>query len=158
MSSEKYSDNSILDHIGFFGPIIVIIISIIKLWNQPPYLFGYLFFELINNVTNSVLKVLIHQERPAGGRSIINETYTGANTYGMPSSHTQTVAFSTVFLYLTKASPTYLILESFILALTFYQRWKYKRHTVEQLTAGVVVGTIIAYIGFYMTKQIIYTA
>jgi membrane-associated phospholipid phosphatase len=151
-------DNSILDYIGFFGPIIVIIISITKLWNQPQYLIGYVCFEIINSIINSVLKSLIRQERPVGGRSIINEKYTGANIYGMPSSHTQNVAFSTVFLYLVKGSPTYLILESFILALTFYQRWKYKRHTVEQLIAGVGVGTLIAYLGFYMTKKIIYTA
>jgi len=158
MSLEKYSNNSTLDYIGFFGPIIVIIISITKLWNQPQYLIGYACFEVINSIINSVLKSLIRQERPSGGRSIINEKYTGSNVYGMPSSHTQNVAFSTVFLYLVKGSPTYLILESFILALTFYQRWKYKRHTVEQLIAGIGVGTIIGYMGFIMTKKIIYTA
>jgi membrane-associated phospholipid phosphatase len=151
-------DNSILDYIGFFGPIIVIIISIIKLWNQPQYLFGYACFEVINGIINSILKSLIRQERPEGGRSIINEKYTGANIYGMPSSHTQNVAFSTIYLYLVKRSPIYLILESFILALTFYQRWKYKRHTVEQLMVGTGIGAVIGYFGFYMTKKTIYTA
>lgn len=157
-SDNNMGTSTIFDYIGFFGPIIVIIISITKLWNQPQYLIGYACFEVINSIINSVLKSLIRQERPMGGRSIVNEKYTGANIYGMPSSHTQNVAFSTTYLYLVKGSPTYLILESFILALTFYQRWKYKRHTVEQLIAGVGVGMLIAYMGFYMTKKIIYTA
>lgn len=148
-------DISLFDYIGFFGPIIVIIISVIKLWNQPQYLIGYACFELINSIINSVSKLLIRQERPAGGRSIINENYSGSNIYGMPSSHTQNVAYSTIFLYLVKKSPTYLILELFILALTFYQRWKYKRHTVEQLFIGTGVGVLIGYFGFYMTKMAI---
>lgn len=148
-------DISLFDYIGFFGPIIVIIISVIKLWNQPQYLIGYACFELINSIINSVSKSLIRQERPVGGRSIINENYSGSNIYGMPSSHTQNVAYSTIFLYLVKKSPTYLILELFILSLTFYQRWKYKRHTVEQLFIGTGAGVLIGYFGFYMTKMAI---
>ena len=146
---------SIFDYIGFFGPIIVIIISITKLWNQHQYLLGYVVFKIINSISNSVLKSLIREARPNGGRSIINEKYTGSNIYGMPSSHTQTVAYSTIYLYLVKRSPMFLILESFILALTFYQRWKYKRHTIDQLFIGTGIGALMGYFGFYMTKMAI---
>ena len=149
-------DMSILDTIGFFGPLIVFIISFIKLWKQTNYLIGYIIFHFINKYINNILKVSIRQNRPIGGRSIINETYTGINKYGMPSSHTQAVAYSIAFLYLTKGSIPFLILEIFILALTFYQRWKYRRHTIEQLTIGIIVGSLIGVIGHYITKYIIH--
>jgi membrane-associated phospholipid phosphatase len=145
-------DISLFDYIGFFGPIIVIIISVIKLWNQQQYFIGYIVFKILNSIINSILKSLIREKRPSGGLSIINEKYTGSNIYGMPSSHTQAVAYSTIFLYLVKKSSKYLILESFILALTFYQRWKYKRHTIEQLCIGTGIGALLGYIGFYVTK------
>jgi hypothetical protein len=56
MPSDNNMEISIFDYIGFFGPIIVIIISITKLWNQPQYLIGYACFEVINGIINSVLK------------------------------------------------------------------------------------------------------
>ena len=34
-----------------------------------------------------------------------------------------------------------------------YQRWKYRRHTLEQLGVGAVLGMFVAYGGYYMTKQ-----
>jgi hypothetical protein len=37
-----------LDAIGFFGPAVLFVESVIRLWNQPHYLFGYLASFFIN--------------------------------------------------------------------------------------------------------------
>jgi 4-hydroxybenzoate polyprenyltransferase len=57
------------------------------------------------------------------------------------------------FLYLVKESPTWLLIGLFIAGLTVYQRLKYKRHTIEQLCVGAILGIMIAYGGFYITKK-----
>lgn len=147
------SGMSIMDGIGFFGPMILLGTSIIKLRTQQPYLVGYLLFFIINVLVNKILKSIIKQPRPSNGKSIINESYDGADIYGMPSAHAQSVFYSMTFLYLVKKDYLLLLFESFVSFLTLYQRWSYKRHTIEQLGVGSIVGLVIAYIGIYLTQQ-----
>lgn len=146
----------IIDSIGFFGPLILLVTSIIKLWNQPPYLAGYLIFFIINVIINKILKSIIKEPRPANGQSIINESYEGADKYGMPSSHAQSVFYSMTYVYLIKDDYLVLLFESFISFLTIYQRWNYRRHTIEQLGIGSMIGLLFAYIGVYITKKYIH--
>ena len=107
----------------------------------------------MNSLINKIAKVIIKQPRPNDGKSIFNENYTGSEMYGMPSAHAQSVFSSLTFLYLVKESPAWLFVELFIAGLTVYQRWKYRRHTLEQLGVGAVLGMIVAYGGYFMTKQ-----
>ena len=72
--------------------------------------------------------------------------------YGMPSAHAQSVFMSLTFLYLVKESPAWLLGELFIAGLTVYQRWKYNRHTLEQLGVGALLGSLVAYVGYYTVK------
>ena len=83
----------------------------------------------------------------------MNEEYSGVQQYGMPSYHAQLSFYSIVFLYLVKKSTYVLLIELFIVAATLYQRWFYRRHTIEQLCVGMVVGGIIGYLGFFSTTQ-----
>lgn len=144
---------SIMNNIGFFGPIVLLGISIIKLRTQQPYLVSYLLFFIVNTVVNKILKFIIKQPRPTNGVSIINESYEGADKYGMPSAHAQSVFYSMSFLYLVKEDYLVLLIESLVSFLTLYQRWSYKRHTIEQLGVGSMIGMLVAYIGIYVTKQ-----
>jgi len=145
------------DLIGYFGPMIMSVISIAKLWKQSSYLYGYLVFSLINFAVNGIVKTIAKQPRPYGGQSIINEHYVGVNKYGMPSGHTQSVFFSMTYLYLITNSSGLLLIEMFIAALTLYQRWNYRQHTIEQLCVGAFIGICVAYGGFYITQKWIVT-
>jgi len=144
---------NVLDNIGFFGPILLVLISISQLWNQRPYLIGYLVFLFGNTTVNKLLKMSIKQARPSDGRSIINEDYVGADKFGMPSAHAQSAFFSITYLYLTKDTSYWLLIGIFISALTLYQRWSYRRHTAEQLWVGAAVGGCVAYAGVFLTKK-----
>ena len=148
----------LLDKIGFFGPIILIFITIMQLWNRSSYMVGYLVFLFINTAFNGFFKIMVKQDRPHGSRSIVNEPYEGVHKYGMPSSHAQSVFYSMAYLYLTKTTPEILIIASFISALTLYQRWSYKQHTLEQLLVGSVVGIGVAYLGFFVTTKWLHTS
>ena len=142
-----------LDTVGFLGPFILFGIGVWQLWGNNGFWCAYLVVFVMNSVINKIAKVIVKQPRPNDGESIMNENYTGAEMYGMPSAHAQSVFSSLTFLYLVKESPAWLIGELFIAGLTVYQRWKYRRHTMEQLGVGAIFGMFVAYGGYFMTKQ-----
>lgn len=142
-----------MDTIGFLGPFILFGIGVWQLWGNRGFWCAYLVVFVLNSFINKIAKVIIKQPRPQDGESIMNENYSGAELYGMPSAHAQSVFSSLTFLYLVKESPAWLLGELFIAGLTVYQRWKYRRHTMEQLGVGVLLGVVVAYGGYYMTKQ-----
>ena len=142
-----------LDTMGFLGPFILLGIGIWQLWGNRGFWGAYLVVFVMNSFINKKAKVIIKQPRPNEGESIMNENYAGAEMYGMPSAHAQSVFSSLTFLYLVKESPAWLLCELFIAGLTVYQRWKYRRHTMEQLGVGAILGMGVAYGGYYMTKQ-----
>lgn len=151
----------IIDYIGFFGPHILFITSLFVLWKQfiqynDTFLYGYIFFLFISKFINKLLKIIIKDPRPDGGKNIIDNEdrfYKGIEQYGMPSGHVQSCFFSLTYLYLVKKSPLLLMIELFITSLTFYQRWKYKRHTLLQLSIGSIIGLILGYISFTIVKS-----
>ena len=70
----------------------------------------------------------------------------------MPSGHAQSVSFSLIYLYLVQKSIWLLILNTIILLLTVIQRWNYRKHTIEQLLIGTMVGIICAISSYYIVK------
>ena len=85
----------IIDDIGFFGPMILIIVAIIMLWGRVKYLNVYLIFLFINTVLNVVLKNIIKAPRPGKlSENVVYKTFektNGTEKYGMPSGHAQSV-------------------------------------------------------------------
>jgi membrane-associated phospholipid phosphatase len=151
----------IIDGIGFFGPHIMLMITVVILWKQSKYFYGYLLFFIINTSINKLLKQLVREPRPKDGKNIMDfekTTYDGVEEYGMPSGHAQSCFYSLTYLYLVKESPTWLLLELFIASASFYQRWSYHRHTAKQLLIGSVVGIFIGWVSVtfinkYLTTQ-----
>jgi len=142
-----------IEKLGFLGPLVLLCIGIVNLWNQKKYLLSYLVFFIGNTIVNKILKQVIQQKRPSDSIKIMNEEYSGEEIYGMPSGHAQSSFYSIGFLYFVKGSSTWLIIELFVGALTIYQRWKYRQHTLEQLFTGSLIGIGFAYMAFYITKQ-----
>ena len=143
----------LLDYIGFFGPLILFCISVWKLSVRIPFLYGYLGLFLASTLINKALKMLFKEPRPEGSKTIIGEPYQGADEYGMPSGHAQSVCFSATYLYLVTKNALWLALELCVLALTMIQRWKYKNHSVSQLVMGGLVGIFWGYYGYQLTNQ-----
>lgn len=145
----------IIDDIGFFGPMILVTLTIIILWGRMKYLNFYLFFLLLNTFLNKVLKNIIQSPRPGKPEedTIYKsfETTDGIETYGMPSGHAQSVSFSTLYMYLVTKSEGLLIGSSFISCLTLLQRYRFKRHTIQQLMIGVIIGCFVAYISYNLS-------
>ena len=82
------------------------------------------------------------------------EKYKNEERFGMPSGHAQSIFFSIVYLYNLKHSIPLLFSNLFIASLTLYQRWKYRRHTVEQLASGSVIGGLFAWAVYSLEKYI----
>lgn len=147
-----------LDQIGFFGPFILMFINIYNLLSQPYYLIGYLVSLLMNSGVNKILKGIIKEPRPDNSIDITNiEVHNGADIYGMPSGHSQSVSFSTVFIYLVQKSEWLLLFNTIILVLTILQRWNYRKHTIGQLLVGSIVGALVGSISYLTIKKIIET-
>jgi hypothetical protein len=139
-----------IDLIGFLGPLLVAGIAMYGLWGSHKYLLTYVCFFLVNMIVNKWIKLWVRQPRPTGGKSILGEVYgevyAGADEYGMPSAHAQSVVYSVVYLYLAKDSITWFLSGLGISFLTIYQRWSYRRHTLAQLFVGALCGCVVAYI------------
>ena len=98
---------NIFDHIGYYGPIIFIFINILSLWKRMPYLYSYIFFFIIDDFINRILKLSFREPRPNNQIHYDKhfDKYIGAHIYGMPSGHAQSIFYSISFLYLATKSP-----------------------------------------------------
>lgn len=135
------------DTIGFYGPLIVMGLIIIDLFSQPKYNWIYVVFVVVNEYVNRGLKLIFREPRPEGRIPFsYHESYTGASKYGMPSGHAQSIGFSLMYLWLVRSMDATWILSSFIGALTLYQRWKYRNHSIIQLLVGLLCGCGFAWI------------
>lgn len=147
-----------IDIVGLYGPAILFFPSLILLYSTKPYFYVYITMSLINLFLNNGLKLWVREPRPQNPISYYDDNQiTGAQYYGMPSGHAQSVLFSTVFVFLTTRSPHLLIWYVFISSLSIYQRWKYRRHTANQLIIGSIIGMTVAYVSFTMTKYYLET-
>ena len=149
----------IIDKIGYFGPKINFTIGFISLLKRPQYLSGYLVFTGMNYILNKVLKTTVQDPRPSGGIPLFEgdevRYMMKTHKYGMPSGHAQLVFFALTYIYLVKHSIYTLILELSIALLTCFQRWKYRRHTINQIVVGSLLGIIIGGVSFSLTKKYI---
>jgi len=138
-----------LDSIGLHGPIIIAALNIYYSFYKKTYLYAYVIFLVINQILNHALKSILREPRPNDEHKY--------DIYGMPSGHAQSIFYSTTFLYLTTASYYLLIISLFICALTIYQRYHFRHHTLKQLFIGSLVGIGIGSFVYQITKYYITT-
>ena len=147
-----------LDHIGYFGPIILALMNVYYLFYRKTYLYAYIIFLFVNQYINKGIKYFVKEPRPQNQIPFLSKIdKIGIEKYGMPSGHAQSIFYSTTFLYLTTLSSYLLIISLFFCAVTIYQRYIYRRHTLKQLTIGSLIGIIIGYTVFKFTKIYIET-
>jgi len=145
----------LFDTVGFYGPILLFFIVVYSLWDRQKYVLFYLLCFFINTILNKFLKIVFRQARPENPIPFSSiEKYKNEERFGMPSGHAQSIFFSIVYLYNLKHSIPLLFSNLFIASLTLYQRWKYRRHTVEQLASGSVIGGLFAWAVYSLEKYI----
>lgn len=154
----------ILDYIGLFGPLILMVFSFLLLLNKPLLLCVYVIGSGTNIVANLILKNMFKDPRPKEDILLLDLGLTKdkrapLDRYGMPSGHAQSVGFSCSFIYFTLRNTSYLwFFFTYLLVsiITMFQRYKYKNHTFFQIVIGFIIGLFIgvtfAYFGKYYTK------
>ncbi len=148
--------NIFLTEIGYFGAYILLTLLFITIYYSHKYKNEIYLIILImacfTEVSNTILKKIFKQPRPAGIDYINTWDSFKPGSYGMPSGHMQNTTTGGSFLFLfTKniALRTYILIQTFI---TGYQRWYYKKHTIQQILAGASIGTLSGTLYYYLFK------
>lgn len=138
--------------IGDQSPILLAVISVLHLIRQPKYAIAYVAFSVINTFFNIYLKQTLKQPRP----QILVEDPSHWGYYGMPSGHAQHILFTLVFLLLVR--PSWIV---FWLCLTLgsfglIERYVNRRHTLEQLFVGGVIGIAFAIVSVFAIRKMLF--
>jgi len=150
--------------VGGNGPLILMFSNIALMYKKPHFQFYYVVFCFINLLLNTVLKQLIQQPRPSIDEKTFlavlkkNERFVRRDghpydIFGMPSGHTQSVIYSTLFNFLVFRNSRMTIPFLLLSLLTMVQRVVYNHHTVLQVVAGGFVGTAVAFVAYYFAKR-----
>jgi len=155
---------NVFDYIGHYGPIITFAITCFYLLfvNKHLYFIVFLGGFWVNLIINNLLKSVIREPRPSRQIPYIDNVFTGAQIYGMPSGHAQMCFYNFGFLYciiasVNKYNNQLLVLLStslFISIITLYQRFKFRRHTIKQLFVGSLVGFFTGF-GIYKSFEML---
>jgi len=150
--------------IGSHGPIILLFLSIFLLSDKGNLLFYYIIGFVIEQIMNHVLKGIIQQPRPIFNTKEFNLALKNNKRYmfkdglpfdlfGMPSGHSSSVIFSTIFVYLALRKTNWLYVYLLVSAITISQRLVYNYHTISQVIIGIFVGSIFAYFMFQLAEK-----
>lgn len=154
--------NKIISVIGENGPFLLFILSILLLINNTQLLIYNIVGGIVNVLFNLFLKGLFKQPRPyedmkkfdimvQNGKRFIYKDGIPYDLFGMPSTHAQTVLFYTMYCFLAIHNYSYLFF-FFISILTLYQRVIDKHHSYLQVFIGGLIGAIVAYIFYHLSK------
>lgn len=152
----------IIKVIGENGPLILFILSIIIFINKTNLLIYNIVGGIINVIFNLLLKGLFKQPRPnedrkkfnvivKNGQRFIYKDGIPYDIFGMPSTHAQTVFFYTMYCFLALNNYTYIFF-LFISILTLFQRVMDEHHTYLQVIIGALIGSIVGYLFYYLSK------
>ena len=155
---------TIVKKIGEFGPLILLVTSIILLRNKTTMLTYYILFFIFSILLNIILKSVLQQPRPSIDDKTFNTMLKHKERYiykhgmpydifGMPSGHSQSVLFSTVYIFFAlrdvKTTIAYLV----VTLITLSQRVIDNHHTILQVIIGSIVGIILGYSGYVLSKK-----
>ena len=134
---------TILDYIGQMSVNYYFILNLLL---STIYKNNLFFFIIITNILsellNIILKGIIQEPRPKNQIKFNGKT---AKYYGMPSGHAQNATFNSLLLCYQVNTWYACIFSLFICLATFYQRYKYRRHTLSQIFLGGVTGLLFGY-------------
>jgi len=156
--------NTVMKYTGKYGPLILFFPTVFLLWNKKNALMYYVLGFCLNSISNVFLKLLIRQPRPSDdkqkfdlaldkGKRFLFDSGIPYDVFGMPSGHSQSITFTTVFVFMTIPNNAFRLFCVLIALITLWQRVHYNHHTVMQVTVGSMVGGLFAYLMFYMNRK-----
>jgi membrane-associated phospholipid phosphatase len=91
--------------------------------------------------------------RPTNGKQFMEDEFHNSEAYGMPSGHTQTVFCSLVFFYMITRSISWTLIMLFIAICTISQRLIYRKHTLQQIIVGGIIGSVLGYVIYFLIND-----
>lgn len=150
---------NIFDQVGFYGPVILGILTAFILRDRPRWLYSYAIGYGANIVSIIILKLFFKHPRPDEDLSLFyakeRKGIIQFHAYGMPSGHAQSTVFSTFFIWLATKNKWITFAYFVVSCLTVYQRLKYNKHTFLQVSVGTTIGLCVAYITYVYAKKLI---
>jgi len=153
--------SKLFGYIGYFGPIFLIIYSIILLIKKSLLLQFYFIGLGVNTLLNIILKILIKDPRPKDDIPLFeaelahDKRRISFDRFGMPSGHAQTVGYSLGFILFSLKSHLVTNIYLIITLITLWQRYFYRNHSLPQLLVGLTIGLIMGYLFYWIaTKKI----
>ena len=146
----------LINYIGYYGPIILLISTIILLFNNKSFLYIYFLGFVISSIFNFIIKGIIKQKRPVKDvkSKIIKESRLGNEIYGMPSGHSQSVMFSTLFVLLALKNDLITFIYLIISGTTMWQRVYNYSHSPLQILIGGTIGSLFGYYAYKYSKKV----
>ena len=159
-----YMVSELFNQFGIFGPVILFFLSIHLLWDQENLFFYYIVGIFSDSILNLVLKGIIKEPRPSEdikqfnlalshGRRFLFKDGIPHDIFGMPSGHSQSSLFSTVFVYLSLKKTNILYVYLLISLITMAQRVAFNYHTVLQVVIGAAVGAGFGYFVYQLARE-----
>jgi len=136
-------DTIIFYKIGYYSIFIIPIYTTFYIYYTQdimmlPY---YVICWGFNHIVNTIIKYIIKQPRPINQLNIIKDD-SKYDPYGMPSGHAQHVQYTFSFLF--QFADIYIVtLTCFLTLMAIVQRIDYRKHTINQVFVGCLVGSSI---------------
>lgn len=154
----------LFDEFGRFGPLILVFLSMYLLWDNDNLFFYYTVGIFSDSILNLILKGTLQQPRPSEdikqfnlalshGKRFLFKDGMPHDIFGMPSGHSQSSLFSTVYIYMSLKKSNILYVYLLISFITVIQRVYFNYHTVLQVIAGAIVGGGFGYFVYYLAKE-----
>jgi membrane-associated phospholipid phosphatase len=154
----------VFNNLGRYGPIILFLISMYLLWKKGNLFFYYSVGFFANAILNLILKGCFQHPRPCEdintfnlalgtGKRFIFKDGVPHDIFGMPSGHSESVLYSTLFIYLALRKKNILYLYLFLSFVTMCQRIAYNYHTHTQVIVGAIVGALFGYFVYFLSGE-----
>jgi membrane-associated phospholipid phosphatase len=165
----------IFDLIGFYSFYVICFLVIVQIFKKYSvkvslvYVLGFILGGVINQWMNQGLKVLVKDPRPRNPKemwipdwnngSVIwktdNAMYAGLEEYGFPSGHAQLAFYGLTWIILLGRYQIDVLgwIGILVCLITIIQRFKYRRHTIEQLFGGACFGIAMGWLVVIATKK-----
>ena len=146
--------SQMFDYIGFSAPYFLIPVTLFLIIHKKMTVIVFIVGYISNIILNTALKLCFQQSRPSQVQHSFaldfsdvykNAHELGSHEYGMPSGHAQSVWFLTTFITMVLKNYTISLVYAGISICTMIQRVQYKNHTMNQVLAGMVIGSLFAY-------------
>ena len=165
--------NPYLSKIGYQGPntllaLILLSLAYQKRITEPRIYILVIFWQFVSHLINVVIKNTLKHPRPDTNdtdnkaeefaklmKSITWNNYLVIHrNFGMPSGHAQAVISELTFITLFFKNPLLTAVAAAQAALTLYQRYNKRRHSIPQLMAGSALGIVIGFVFYGYIKNV----